>query len=838
MQEFSARHALTVRGSWLSVGVYPMKALLPILGCVCALAGGLAVNAAAPEPVVVPRLTHPGTGQVFYFVLTDRFANGIKDNDTGGIPGGRDENGYDPTVVSHFHGGDFAGLMGKLDYLQGLGITAVWVTPPFQNKAVQAGSAGYHGYWVTDFLKIDSHLGTNADFAEFVRQAHARGMRVIMDIIVNHTADVIVPGGGVGYVETKDAPYRDAAGVAFDIRQYAWNGQGAARFPSLDAATSFARPPSVPAVERSIKNPAWLNDVTLYHNRGNSAFKDESSTHGDFVGLDDLMTEHPRVVAGMIEVFSGWIRDFGVDGFRIDTARHVNGEFWQAFGPAIREAAKAVGKPAFIQFGEVANESLDISLLSEFSTYMPLDTTLDFGFFAAARNFISKGGTAAAMTDLIERDDLYTDHDSNIHATTTFIGNHDAGRFGYFLQQDNPGASPALLADLVKLGHGLLYLSRGQPVLYYGDEQGMIGRGGNDMQAREDMFPAQAPDFRDAPLLGTTRTGASDKFDPTHPFYQFFSRLAALRAGHVALRTGAMLVRETGRPELFAFSRIERSEKIEYVVVLNNARRETLRTAVPTSQPAGARWTCVFDSRSATTPTLAAVTDAAGRLSVDVEPLQFSVWRAEAPLPTPAGALRVAVVNPSEKAALGFGVRDIDGHLFPTRQELRAEVGNNDGVAEVTFTLQRASRPGQSELLGTDDAPPYRVFWRPPADLAPGETFTVVASANDLRGRVAADAVTGLTVQPSKAAFGIQGATVPSLTVTPAPTVVLGTEPVTLSVQATGTAPLNYQWLCDGEAVAGATQASLQVTKPGRYEVMVRNLAGTTVGPATRVRRE
>ncbi|HWA27880.1 MAG TPA: alpha-amylase family glycosyl hydrolase [Lacunisphaera sp.] len=802
--------------------------LLPFL---CSLTV-ITTTAAGAEPVVVPRFTHPGAGQTFYFVLTDRFANGRTDNDTGGFPGGTEDHGFDPTRIGYFHGGDFVGLTAKLDYLKNLGITAVWVTPPFQNKPVQAGSAGYHGYWVTDFLKVDPHFGTNDEYRQFVNEAHARGLKVYMDIIVNHTADVIhYPNYRVDYLDTKAHPLRDATGAVVTERSIAYDGFGPTERPALSAASSFPYAPEVAPAEKDVKNPAWLNDVTLYHNRGDSSFRDESSTLGDFSGLDDIFTEHPRVVQGMIELFSSWVRDYGVDGFRIDTARHVNGEFWQAFCPAIRAAAHAAGRPAFIQFGEVANETLDVPLLSEFSTHLTLDATLDFGFFVAARNFVSKGGTAAALTDLIQRDDLYTDHDSNIHSTTTFIGNHDAGRFGHFLQLDNPGAPPALIADLVKLGHGLLFLSRGQPVLYYGDEQGMVGRGGWDMQAREDMFPSQAPDFRDAPLLATTRTGADDKFDPSHPFYRFFAQLAALRAHHAALRTGAMLPRATDSDEVFAFSRFDRKERIEYLAVFNNSRTKPASVSVPTSQPSGARLSGLFASEiSAPGAALKAGPD--GHVRVNLPPLQFAVWRANAPL-AQAAAPRIALVAPSPGAVLKLGKRETDNLLFPNRVEIRTEVSGGDGLGEVTFTLERASRPGQVEYLGTDDAAPYRLFWRPPSDLIPGEKVTITATHNDLRGHVASSTVENVTVASTEVPFGIVGARTPLVTTQPIAATGAAGSTITLSVAADGTGPLEYQWLRDGEEVAGATDATLafKLTREtaGSYRALVRNRAGTTL---------
>ncbi len=792
--------------------------------------GPLFVNAAAP--LTVPRFTHPGAGQTFYFLLTDRFANGRTDNDTGGFPGGVEDHGFDPTRVGYFHGGDFAGLIGKLDYLKSLGVTAVWVTPPFQNKPVQNGSAAYHGYWVTDFLKIDPHLGTNEDFRTFVNEAHARGLKVCMDIIVNHTADVIHhPDYQVEYRDTRHHPLRDAAGATLSERKLAYNGLVDVSVPAL-AAEAFPHLPLVPEAEQSVKNPAWLNDVTLYHNRGNSSFRDESSIYGDFSGLDDTFTEHPKVVQGMIDIFSSWVRDYGVDAFRIDTARHVNAEFWQAFAPAIRAVAREAGRPHFVQFGEVANDLMDVPLLSEFSTHMPLDTTLDFGFFVANRNFVSRGGTAAAFADLFQRDDLYTDHDSNVHTTTTFIGNHDAGRFAHFLQQDNPGAPPEMIAELAKLGHGLLFLVRGQPVLYYGDEQGMVGRGGWDMQARESMFASKAPDFRDAPLLATTRTGADDKFDAQHPFFKFFAQLAALRREHAALRTGAMVIRATDQDEIFAFSRFDRSERVEYLSVFNNSRTKTITAAVPTSQRPGARLAGLFLSRTGG-PSEEAQADGEGRVRLTLPPMQFGVWRAAAPLASPAKAARIALVNPSTGGEIRLGKRETDGLVFPLRAEIRAEITGGDGLGEVTFTVERASRPGQIEYLGTDDAPPYRIFWRPAPDLAPGEKLAFTATHHDLRGQVVSATVSDVRFVSTEVPSGIIGAEVPFITQQPRAAESDDGKATRLTVAAKGTAPLEYQWLRDGAEIVGATEAVFDVRAspgaPAVYRVLVRNRSGTTL---------
>ena len=243
---------------------------------------------------------------------------------------------------------------------------------------MQEGTAGYHGYWILDFTAVDPHLGTEAEFREFVKQAHARGLRVYLDIVANHTADVIhYKDGTTTYIDMEKAPYRDADGKPFDPHLVAFNGLGTgANFPQLSAERSFAHVPVVAPEEAHAKGPEWLNDVTLYHQpRRNSSFTGENSLHGDFVGLDDLFTESPAVVRGFIKVYGDWMERFGIDGFRIDTVKHVNLEFWEGFAPAIREKARELGRPDFFQFGEVADHTGDAGLRSEFSTTGNLDAT-------------------------------------------------------------------------------------------------------------------------------------------------------------------------------------------------------------------------------------------------------------------------------------------------------------------------------------------------------------------------------------------------------------------------------------------------------------------------------
>ena len=371
-------------------------------------------DARQAERIAKPSLRGSLTDQNFYFVMADRFNNGDTVNDQGGYSGDRTETGYDPTSKRYYHGGDIAGLQAKLDYLQGLGTEAIWFTPIFKNKPVQSedgpagtdGSAGYHGYWITDFTQIDPHLGTNAELGELVEAAHDRGMKVFFDIITNHTADVISYESNAreGYTSKDAEPYRDASGTPFDDREYA----GGEDFPPLDAQESFPYLPELERAEEDLKVPNWLNDTRYYHNRGNTDFQreDEDQQYGDFAGLDDLFTEHPRVVRGMEKIYKTWVTDIGIDGYRIDTMKHVNDEFWQEFGPGVLRYARQNGKPEFYMFGEVYDDrptEAGKAFTSKFVTRDKMQAILDFPFQAAARNFVSKQQDAGRPGRLLPR---------------------------------------------------------------------------------------------------------------------------------------------------------------------------------------------------------------------------------------------------------------------------------------------------------------------------------------------------------------------------------------------------------------------------------------------------
>ncbi len=662
-------------------------------------------------------LRAPLTDERYYFVMTDRFANGDTRNDTGGLTPSDDRlvTGFDPTDKGFYHGGDLAGLTSKLDYIKGLGTTAIWLTPSFKNRAVQGSganaSAGYHGYWITDFTQIDPHMGTNAELKQLIAKAHAKGMKVFFDIITNHTADVIdYTEHQYSYVSTATRPYRDASGTAFDPRDYV----NSPDFPTLDPNVSFPYHPFVDAADATVKVPGWLNDVTLYHNRGDSTYAGESAEWGDFSGLDDLFTENPKVVNGMIDIYRAWV-DFGVDGFRIDTTKHVNIGFWQKFSPAMQAEARRIGNPDFFMFGEVYDARP--SFMSTYTTEGKLPATLDFGFQSQAQAFAS-GRATTGLRDLYADDDYYTDTDSNAYQLPTFLGNHDMGRLSMLIKGASSG--DADLMKRVQLANALMYLTRGQPITYYGDEQGFIGSGG-DKDARQDMFATRTAQYANENVLGGP-SGSRDRFNTSAPLYRFIAKLAQLRKANPALADGAQVHRyASSKAGIYAFSRVDRRTGIEYVVALNNAT--TGKTATFDTFNRFERFTPLWGARSALR------SDRDGRITVEVPALSAVVYRAHSRVDIGWRPTAVTLTAPQP------------GAVVADRAEISAAL-NTDTFAQATFYVRGVGTSAWT-LLGTDDNAPYRVF-SDVSGYAKGTLLEYRVVVKDAVGRVSATSSYGV----------------------------------------------------------------------------------------------
>ncbi len=320
-----------------------------------------------------------------------------------------------------------------------------------------------------------------ASSASLIDEAHARGIKVFFDIITNHTADVIdYEEGAYTYVHEVGRPVRRRR--RHRLRRLAVRRPATRSRSSTRRRRSRTRRSSGPPEDETVKVPAWLNDPTLYHNRGNAAFDGPRATcTATSSGSTTCSPSSRRSVDGMIDIYQYWV-GFGVDGFRIDTVKHVNMEFWQKFAPEMLDAAHESGADDFFMFGEVYDANP--AAMSRYTTEGGLQATIDFGFQARAQGFAT-GRPTTELRDLFAGDDYYTDADSNAYSLPTFLGNHDMGRIG--TSSRTPAVAPDEQLSRSLLAHALMYLTRGQPVVYYGDEQGFTGDGG-DKDARQDMF--------------------------------------------------------------------------------------------------------------------------------------------------------------------------------------------------------------------------------------------------------------------------------------------------------------------------------------------------------------
>jgi alpha-amylase len=677
---------------------------------------GAAASATTSRPSAAPAAPPSLNDDRIYFVLTDRYANGDPSNDAGGVTGTRNQTGYDPSSTAYFHGGDFKGLIEHLQRVREMGFNAIWVTPPFVNQVSNGSSAGYHGYWGLDFTRVDPHLGTNADFAAFVARAHALGLKVILDVVPNHTADVIQPSGGSAY---SDAPYRDCNGKAFDPARYV----GRSTFPCLKAST-MPRPPIVFPGQANLKRPDWLNDVTNYHNRGDIDFNSCSAAcyeQGDVFGLDDLFTEKPNVVNGLAALYASWITLYKVDGFRVDTARHLDAGFWRLWVPRLYAAARAAGIPDFQVFGEMF-----IADAVEQSAYVRdrgVPAALDFPMQDAAAGYASGGSSALAVAHRLQDDDYYRRPDGAEPGFTTFLGNHDMGRAAFELKQQSGGAlSGADLVTHLDLGYALLYLLRGAPVVYYGDEVGMIGTGG-DQAARQDMFPTQVPDWQTQERAGSPPIGKGSSFDVANPLTATLRTLGALRDAQPALGNAWTAVRYA-KGGVLVVSRIDPATKQEFVAAFNNTRGAA-GASVPTATPS-AGWSALYGTAGGVAPPR---TSAAGRMSLVVPPLAAVLLKADATIPVSAPAKPKLVVA---------------GDPLTSMWAASATVAGAQPVS-VAFLVQRAS--GGWQRLDVDTSPPFRGFIET-GTFRKRERIHVVAVARSLDGRTATSAPVAFRVRP------------------------------------------------------------------------------------------
>lgn len=587
--------------------------------------------------------SHVGLSKdLIYFVFPDRYLNGDTSNDK--FPG------YDPTDTAFFHGGDLKGLTGTcqpgdngLARIKKLGFTAVWVTPLVVQQKPKPSGAGYHGYWGVDFLNVDPHLGTKADLIAFSECAKKLNLKLILDIVTNHTGDVIQYNDKVAYIPT-------------DLK--------------------------------NAKNPAWLNDLSNFHNVGDmgNCWGDGSCMQlGDFYGLDDIATEKPVVYNGWADVYGQWIKDYGFVGFRVDTARHVDDNFFKNWSPQINAQAASVGIKNFTTFGEVWDVN-PINLMN-YVRRNKIQTVLDFPFQRTSTEFASGYSDASTVANLFSYDDLYTSATSSASNLVTFLGNHDMSRAGKIIESKRINPAAELLPRTL-LGHALLYLTRGIPSVYYGDEVGMTGTGsGSDQLARQDMFSTKVKIWKTEKRIGSSPIGSGDSFAITdkHPIALYLEKLAALRAANPGLANGSMQIR-IAKDSLLVISKKDDVENREYLVAFNNSTKP-IKTTITTATSVGG-WKNLLGAST--------ISFKNEKVTVTVPALSTLVLKANKVI---------------DKTAVKVGKITSEMDFLTGYYETKAMITSQD-LLRVTFYCRTAA-DRQWTSLGTDTNAPYSVYIDP-----------------------------------------------------------------------------------------------------------------------------
>jgi glycosidase len=508
----SERRAVRVAGAILCA-----SSLMAQAGC-GGESGRKSTEDPAGEPEVAPAQLLDGPAdwrdEILYFIVTDRFSDG--DSSNNGDPAFFDRDDH-----FKYHGGDLRGIRDHVDYLRELGVTAVWITPVVENVFATGSEpdvyTGYHGYSARNMDAIDPHLaGSIQEYQDFVAAMHGSGLRVIQDVVVNHMGSVLK------YTEGWDPPF-DARGYTrvFVDEEYP--------------------PDSNPWVignnnQRPARPP--FDQLSSYHHFG--AITDWSDPvqkmTGDFGTLDDLETERTEVRDALIEIYRDWVILGGVDGFRLDTAVHVDEAFWDEFSPAMREAVHDANPSArFIQFGEVFDfdHAAGARYTQDSEGNPRLDSLLNFPLYGAIQAVFARGASTVWLTEeLAARAVLRgTAVDgggaglSAVEGAVNFIDNHDVLRF---LDSIEVSSDEETRRQIMRSALSYVLTADGIPCIYYNTE--------NDTTGDPALPPGHA-------IQGDyARYDMPDFVTEGKPTFDLIRDLAALRRDHVALRRGAMEV--------------------------------------------------------------------------------------------------------------------------------------------------------------------------------------------------------------------------------------------------------------------------------------------------------
>jgi neopullulanase len=445
---------------------------------------------------------------IIYLIMPDRFANGDPSNDDPAVSKGL----FNRQKSRYYHGGDFQGIIDHLPYLKELGVTAIWITPVYDNnnklnereRYNNEGITDYHGYGAVDFYGVEEHFGTLEKFRELVDAAHRAGLKVIQDQVANHT--------GPYHPWVKDSPTPT------------WFHGTEAHHPANTWQTWTLIDPHATAELRAPTLDGWFINI-----------------------LPDLNQDDEEVARYEIQNTLWWVGISGIDGIRQDTLPYVPRRFWRDWMTAIKREYPRLrvvgemfdGDPALVSFFQGGKARFD-------GVDSGVDTLFDFPSFFAVRHAFAEGKPLREVATTVGHDYLYPEAGRLV----TFLGLHDVGRF-----MSDMGAT----AQGLDLAFTFLMTARGTPMIYYGDEIGMPG--GGDPDNRRDFPGGWAGDTHDA----FTAAGRSPE---QQSIWEHVRRLAGLRAELEALRGGPM-VNLCVSEQSYGYARTGRLGPV--VVLMNNA---------------------------------------------------------------------------------------------------------------------------------------------------------------------------------------------------------------------------------------------------------------------------
>ena len=594
---------------WLSLvaSTVARGALCAALGTGAILGSGCGGDYGSDTPTTAIMNGGDWRDEIIYQLIVDRFADGDVNNNHRVM--------Y--SALGRYQGGDWQGVIDHLDYLQDLGVTALWISPIVKNIDYDAGFDGYHGYWTQSFTKVSPHFGSPAKLRELVARCHERGIKVVLDIVTNHVGqlfyydingngqpDEIVTGSSS--LDSTDPLARltraDEYDPDFDRRGVqGQNGLG----PSGTADIRYLYLPEInrvlPDPIRFGEKPEEVLDFSrpgVYNRRGRVTNYDrwEQLTTGDFPGgLKDLDTRRQDVRRGLEKAFAQMIRDYDFDGFRIDTLKHVEHEFWQDFGPAIRKYVRGESAPYGVEpltvpknnwfmFGEAFDG--DDALLGEFTYDDEVDSVFYFSQKFQVYADVVKCGqptnkirslwndrlrfdppTArlhgdfrsdrfrtldnALLPDPAAKKPIYNQDPSPRGPVSSdgkgvppskllvnFLDNHDVAR--YMSPVDSCYTDAASAARKLHSALGLMLTEDGIPCLYYGTEQEYAG--GNDPENRERLFDTVLDNIYRGASTGQRETMSQSGFATTGDTFQWIKRLNRVRKTYAPLRRGDLRV--------------------------------------------------------------------------------------------------------------------------------------------------------------------------------------------------------------------------------------------------------------------------------------------------------